>query len=99
MRREFSVGWGEFFIGNFTLEELARIPMRNPFYLSCFFFVDSILRIDMLKKIVWGKFFTGIELTRESLLGGGGVSLEVKTDFLPLFQRPPKMKLERSFFL
>ena len=33
---------------NFSLEEFARTPMRNSFYLSYFLFADSILHVEMV---------------------------------------------------
>ena len=37
--------------GNSTLGEFAKIPIQNSFYLSSFFFADSILHVEILRGI------------------------------------------------
>ena len=45
--------------GNFTLGESPRIPLQNYFYLSYFFFADSILHVEILRGIVREKYLPG----------------------------------------
>ena len=62
--------------------EFARIPIRNSFYLSHFLFIDSILRVEMLKVIVQGKLSLGLNCLKDHSTGKGDFSVEVEPDFL-----------------
>ena len=46
--------------GYLILEEFARILIQKSSYISCFLFSVSILRVELLRIIVWGKFSPGL---------------------------------------
>jgi hypothetical protein len=50
---------GEIFRGNFTLGKFVRIPIQF-FFMSCFFFTNSIVGMEMLRVIVQGEFSPGL---------------------------------------
>ena len=76
MRREISKG--KLSRRNFTLGGFDEIPIRNSFYLYYFLFADSILHVEMLMVIVWGKFSLGLNCLND-------LSVKVEPDFPPLF--------------
>ena len=86
------VSTGEFFRGNFTLGEFARIPIRNSFYGSCFHFADSLLRVDMLQVIVWGNISPRLNYLENISVGRRDLSVEVEPDFLALFKKRSEIK-------
>ena len=44
--------------------------------MSCFLFTDSILRVEMSRVIVWGKFSSGLSCPEDISMGGGGFFCE-----------------------
>ena len=61
---------GELFRGSFTLEDFARVPIRNSFYLSYILFAKSILHLEMLMIIVRNKFSPGLNCLKDLSVEG-----------------------------
>jgi len=78
----FFFGGGELFIGKFNLEEFSKILIRKYFYLSYFFFVGSVLLVEMLRVINRGKFSQGLNLL-EYLSMKGSFFVAADTGWVP----------------
>ena len=61
--------------GNYALGEFGRNPKQNAFYISCIIISVSMLRVELLKVIVRGKFSPIFNFLEEIFVGrGGGLS-------------------------
>ena len=58
----------EFYRGNFTLGELPEFLYETDLK-SCFHFADSILRVEILRVIVRGKFSPGLNCLENKYVG------------------------------
>ena len=63
----------ELFKGNYTLGEFVRIPIENSFYISCFLFFFSILRVELLRVIILGKFSPRLNCLIRGYIPGEGI--------------------------
>ena len=68
------------------------------FYFSYFLFADSVLRLEMLRVIVRGKFFIWIELLVYLSVGRENFSSEVEPDLPKLFKKLSDIKLKKHIF-
>ena len=94
MGREFSRD--EIFRGDSTLEDFARILIRNYFYVPCFLFVDSILRVEMLRVSVLCKFSPGLNCP-EDISAEGWIFVELDFQELSIKRSDIKVKKKTSF--
>ena len=55
------------------MREFARILIQNYFCMSCFIFSVSILRVEGVRVIVWGKFSPGLNCLGDIPMVGGSL--------------------------
>ena len=70
---------GELVRVNYAVGKFARIPIGNYFYISCFLFSVSILRVKFFRVIVRGKFSLKMDslvyiFVGRGFLHGGGAT-------------------------
>ena len=61
--------------GNYALGEFGKNPIQNAFYISCILISVSMLRVELLKVIVRGKFSPIFNFLEDIFVGRGGVEL------------------------
>ena len=90
---------GKFFGGKLfrTLGEFARISVRCSFYLTYFFFGDSILRVKMLRVITVWSISSGFELFKRSSHGGQS-AVEVEPVFPESLIKRSDIKNKKKYF-
>jgi len=62
---------GKLIRGKCALGECVRIAKQNPFYMSCFLFSVSILRMELRKVNVLHKFSPGLNCLEDISVGRG----------------------------
>ena len=89
---------GKFFMWIITLGEFTTFPLRNSSYVL-FLFVDSSLRMEVLRVNVRGKFFTRLNCLEDIIVGRRDLSEEVEPDFLALLKKDQKLNKNKFFKL